>query len=40
MCAGLSVQAAVHEQLGLRLVLGRGKIRQFVIDHAEMPLAN
>ncbi|HXR98796.1 MAG TPA: TIGR03435 family protein [Terriglobales bacterium] len=36
----LPIQAAVQEQLGLRLVPGRGKIRKFVIDHAEMPLAN
>jgi uncharacterized protein (TIGR03435 family) len=36
----LQLQAAVQEQLGLRLVPGRGKIRKFVIDHAEMPLAN
>lgn len=35
-----SIQAAIEEQLGLRLTPGKGTILEYIVDHAELPRAN
>lgn len=38
--AGPSLFTSIQEQIGLKLVSGKGPVRTFVVDHAERPSAN
>ncbi|HWG38564.1 MAG TPA: TIGR03435 family protein [Terriglobales bacterium] len=35
-----SIQAAIEEQLGLRLTPGKGTVLEYIVDHGELPRAN